>query len=207
MRIGVYGGSFDPVHLGHLRLADCCWKQARLDCIEFMPTAQQPLKPQGPVASEHDRVAMLRLAIAERPEFSVSTIEVDRGGVSYTVDTLRALHHSRPGARLFFLMGADALAEFPQWREPDVICELAMPLIVHRAGSPEPDFAALRSIVSAERLAEIRAAQVEMPPMPISSTAVRELIASGGRWQSLVPTTVAEYIAEHKLYWNATALC
>jgi nicotinate-nucleotide adenylyltransferase len=207
MRIGVFGGSFDPVHLGHLRLADCCWRQARLNRIEFMPAAQQPLKPQGPVASDHDRVAMLGLAIADRPEFAVSTVEVDRGGVSYTVNTLRALHDARPGARLFFLMGADALAEFPQWREPDVICQLATPLIVHRAGSPEPDFAVLRSIVSGERLAEIRGAQVEMPPMPISSTAVRELIASGGRWQSLVPIAVAEYIAARKLYWNATTQC
>src|SRR5687767_1841149 len=115
MRIGLFGGSFDPVHRGHLLLAECCWLQARLDQVEFVPTAQQPLKPRGPVAGEVDRAAMVRLAIANRPEFALSLIEIERGGVSYTVDTLRQLRNERPDAELFFLMGADSLADFPTW--------------------------------------------------------------------------------------------
>jgi nicotinate-nucleotide adenylyltransferase len=200
MRIGVFGGSFDPVHLGHLRLADCCWRQARLDRVDFIPTAQQPLKPHGPVASEADRIAMLRLALADRPGFAVSNLEIERGGVSYTVDTLRAVREAWPKVELFFLMGADALAEFPQWREPEAICELATLLVVRRAGATEPDFGVLNSIVSPARLAEIRDVQVQMPATPISSTAIRELIAKSGTWRESVPEKVADYILQHELY-------
>jgi cytidyltransferase-like protein len=106
MRIGLFGGSFDPVHRGHLLLAECCWRQARLDLVEFVPTAQQPLKPRGPIASEADRVAMLRLAIAERPEFALSLIEIERGGVSYTVDAAGSAPGRRGGAE-FRRAGAD----------------------------------------------------------------------------------------------------
>lgn len=199
-RIGIFGGSFDPVHRGHLLLAECCWQQAGLDRVEFIPTAQQPLKPRGPVASEADRLAMLRLAIADRPEYGVSTIEIDRGGVSYTVETLRALQQAQPGAELFFLMGADSLADFIHWREPATICELATPLVVRRAGSPLPAFEALAPLVSAERFAAIRAQEVEMPATPISSSGIRRLIAERGEWRSLVPERVAEYIEERGLY-------
>ncbi len=200
MRIGLFGGSFDPVHRGHLLLAECCWRQARLDRVEFVPTAQQPLKPRGPVASEADRVAMLRLAIVERREFALSLLEVERGGVSYTVDTLRQFRSEQPDAELFFLMGADSLADFSTWREPAVICDLATPLVVRRAGSPPPDFTALARLVTAERLAEIRALEVEMPATPISSSNIRRLIAEHGEWQALVPETVAAYIGERGLY-------
>ncbi len=200
MRIGLFGGSFDPIHRGHLLLADCCWRQARLDRVDFVPTAQQPLKPRGPVASEADRLAMLRLAIEGRPEFALSLVEIERGGVSYTVETLRQLRRETPDAEFFFLMGADSLADFPTWREPAAICELATPLVVRRAETPPPDFAALGAFVSAERLAAIRAHEVEMPATPISSSSVRRLVAEGGEWQTLVPAAVARYIEERGLY-------
>ncbi len=200
MRIGVFGGSFDPVHWGHLRLAECCLRQAQLDRVVFVPAAHQPLKPQGPVASPADRVAMLRLAIGDRPTFGVSTVELDRGGVSYTVDTLRELGEQQPGSEFYFLMGADSLADFPNWRDPALICELATPLVVRRPGSADPDFTALRPFVTAARLKEIRAVQVEMPATPISSSQIRQLIAEGGDWQALAPPAVAKYISERRLY-------
>ena len=200
MRIGLFGGSFDPVHRGHLLLAECCWRQAHLDRVEFMPTAQQPLKPRGPVASEADRIAMLRLAIAERPEFELSLVEIERGGVSYTVETLRQLRSERPDAEFFFLMGADSLNDFPAWREPGEICELATPLVVRRAGMAELNFDSLTSLVSTAKLAEIRQLEVEMPATPISSSEIRRLIAEGGEWRSLVPPGVADYIEEQGLY-------
>lgn len=203
MRIGVFGGSFDPVHLGHLRLADCCWRQAGLDRVDFVPAAQQPHKPRGPIAQEADRVAMLRRATADRPEFGVSTLEIDRGGVSYSVDTLRQMRIEHPDAELFFLMGADSLADFPNWREPAEICRVAMPLVVRRAESPAPDFESLRPFVSPARLKAIRAAQVEMPATPISSSQIRQQIAEGGDWQPLVPAAVAEFIVERRLYRSA----
>jgi nicotinate-nucleotide adenylyltransferase len=200
MRIGVFGGSFDPVHLGHLRLAECCWREARLDRVEFIPAARQPHKPHGPIAPAADRVAMLKLALEDRPEFGIETIEVDRGGVSYTIDTLRAMSASQPQAELFFLMGADSLADFPNWREPEGICRMALPLVVRRAGAAEPDFDALRPFVSASRLEEIRNSEIEMPATPISSSEIRRLIAKGGEWRRIVPEKVADYIAERGLY-------
>jgi len=200
MRIGIFGGSFDPVHHAHLRLAECCRRQAALDQVVFVPAAHQPLKPDGPVAAPADRAAMLRLAIADQPKLAVSTCELDRGGVSYTVDTLREFRAAYPEAALYFLMGADSLAEFPAWRDPTEICALATPLVVRRPGAPEPDFDALRPLVSAARLAEIRAAAVDMPPTPVSSSHIRAAVAAGEPWQSLVPTAVADYIVQRRLY-------
>ncbi len=204
MRIGVFGGTFDPVHLGHLRLADACCRQARLDVVQFTPVAHQPRKPRGPVASGEQRVAMLQLAIDGDPRFAISTAELDRGGVSYTVDTLRELAVRDPTTELFLLMGADALADLPNWREARAICDLAMPTVVRRAGLPEPDFGVLAPLVSPARLAEIRSAQVEMPDTPISSSEIQRLIARGGDWQPLVPAPVAEYICQHALYGAST---
>jgi nicotinate-nucleotide adenylyltransferase len=200
MRIGVFGGSFDPVHLGHLRLAECCQRQAGLDEVHFVPAARQPHKPHGPVAAAADRVAMLRLAVADRPGFVVSTAELDRGGPSYTVDTLRQLTAGRPGDDFFFMMGADSLADFPNWREPEEISRLATLLVVRRAGAGEPDFQPLRPFMSAERLEQMRASQVEMPATPISSSQVRRLISEGGAWEPFVPPAVAAYIQERDLY-------
>jgi nicotinate-nucleotide adenylyltransferase len=200
MRLGVFGGTFDPVHAGHLLLADCCWRQARLDRVLFVPAARQPHKAHAPVAADGHRVEMLRLALRERPEFETSTVEIDRGGMSYTVDTLGDIQRREPAAELFFLMGADALADLPNWRRPEEICALAAPLVVRRAGSEPPDYDALATFLPAERVAEIRALEVEMPPTPISSSHIRRLIAEGGEWQSLVPPAAAEYIAETGLY-------
>jgi nicotinate-nucleotide adenylyltransferase len=200
MRLGVFGGTFDPVHSGHLRLAACCGRQARLDEVRFIPAASQPHKPDGPVAPGTDRAQMVWLAIAGEPLFSMSTIELDRGGVSYTVETLRELSQREPDSELFLLMGADSLADLPKWREAKEICRLATPVAVRRAGLPEPDFAVLDTIVPSGRLEEIRHLQVEMPEMPISSSEIRRLIIEGGPWHSLVPQSVADYIEEQGLY-------
>lgn len=200
MQLGIFGGSFDPVHRGHLLLADCCWRQARLDRVLLIPAAHQPHKSRAPEAGDADRMAMLRLAIAGRPEFEASSLELDRGGASYTVETLRALRQSVPDAELFFLLGADALADLPRWREPQQICELATPVAVRRAGSGEPDYDALAGIVSAARLGEIRAAQVDMPATAVSSSEVRRRIAAGDPWETLTAPAVAEYIIAHRLY-------
>lgn len=200
MRLGVFGGSFDPVHLGHLQLAKACCDQARLDRVDFMPAAQQPHKPRGPVAGAEHRVAMLRLAIEGQAEFDVSTAEIDRGGVSYTVDTLRSIKAASPEAELFLLMGADSLADLPNWREASAVCELAIPLVVRRGGHPAPDFNVLAGLMSPARLAEARRVQVEMAESPISSSEIQRLIAADGVWQPLVPAAVARYIDEHSLY-------
>src|SRR5688572_13442833 len=129
MRLGIFGGSFDPVHNGHLALARACYDQVALDNLWFMPTAIQPLKHRGPQATSTQRIEMLNLAIESefneqltsskpRPNYRVCTLEIDRGGFSYTVDTLTQIHEELPDAELFFMMGADALRDVPNWKEP-----------------------------------------------------------------------------------------
>lgn len=187
MRLGIFGGSFDPIHNGHLRLAECCAQQAGLDEVCFIPAGVQPLKPHGPVASNDHRVAMLRLAVEGLAGLVVSTIEIDRGGVSYTVDTLRQIHADRPDARLFFLMGADSLHDLPKWREPEEVLRLATPLVVGRPGEPEPT-------------TEIAHERVEMPPLDISSSELRKRLAAGEACGEWLPSAVAEYLDRHGLY-------
>ncbi len=203
LRLGIFGGSFDPVHRGHLLLANCCLEQASLDAVWFVPAAEQPLKPHGPRAGAAHRLAMLRLATENRPEFSVSTIEIDRGGVSYTADTLEAIGKQEPSAELFFLMGADSLAELPKWHRATDICRLALPLIVRRAGSPPPDLDALQPIASTDQILRIQKNQVNMPGMAVSSSQIRQRIATGSDWNKLVTPAVADYLSKHRLYVEA----
>ena len=187
MRIGLFGGSFDPVHNGHLTLAACCAEQGGLDAVWFVPAALQPFKLHGPVASDADRVAMLRLAILDMPDREVSTLEIDRGGVSYTVDTLRQLSAELPEAELFFLMGADTLRDLPGWREPDEVLRMATPMVVQRPGE-------------AEVATDVPHLRIEMPPRDISSSDIRRRLTLGESIAGLVPPAVAAYIDEHKLY-------
>ena len=200
MRLGLFGGSFDPVHLGHLELARCCAEQAALDEVWFVPAAHQPLKPGGPQATNDQRLAMLQVAIADQHDMKTSSIEIERGGVSYTIETLQEVRRQMPDAELFFLMGADSLADLPHWRHPQQICQLCTLLVVRRAGSAEPDFDVLADFVSKDRLREMRDMQVEMPPTPISSSEIRSLVGSQGEWQQMVPERVASYITGNRLY-------
>ncbi len=210
MRLGLFGGSFDPVHLGHLELARACQEQARLDEVWFLPTATQPLKKRGPVASEADRcamleLAMLELAIADETSWRMDRLEIDRGGVSYTVDTLREVDARKPDAELFFLMGADSLHDLPKWREPDAILNLATPLVVARAGEPAPHFEGLAELCSPQRIQEISEARVEMPAMAISSTEIRKRVAAGESLVRMVPSSVADFIAQRRIYQRSRA--
>src|SRR5690606_15414754 len=141
---------------GHLLLAECCREQCNLDAVWFVPAAIPPHKLDRTLSSPADRIEMLKLAIGGHPAMSVFTWELDRGGVSYTVDTLRHLRDEDPQRELFLLMGADSLADLPTWREPQQICELATPVVVHRAGSPPPDDTILKSLMPVDRLEQAR---------------------------------------------------
>ena len=200
MRLGIFGGSFDPVHYGHLLLAETCREQCRLDRIWFLPAAVPPHKQSKVLAPAKARVEMLELALSGNEHFAVSTLELDRGGVSYTVETLRTIAAQQPGDALFFLMGADSLYEMLSWREPAEICRLAVPVVVHRADSPPPDFAVLGNLVSSERLAEIRSHQVEMPIIDLSSTDLRSRAAAGQSLRYRTPRAVEKYIEAQRLY-------
>ncbi|MEX2317172.1 MAG: nicotinate-nucleotide adenylyltransferase [Pirellulales bacterium] len=196
MRLGIFGGSFDPVHNAHLALARACQQQAALDEIWFTPAAMQPLKQTGPHATNDERRAMLELAVGDEPSWRVCTMELDRGGVSYTVDTLRAIHAQRPNDQLFFLIGADALADVPHWNQPAEIFRLATALVVRRAGDRALDLSSLARLCPAAN----PPLPISMPALDISSTEIRRRIWSGEAIDELVPQAVVEFILAHNLY-------
>jgi nicotinate-nucleotide adenylyltransferase len=200
MRLGVYGGSFDPVHFGHLLLAESCREQCQLDEIWLLPAAVPPHKTDRTMTSAKRRIEMLKLAIGGNDALRVSTIEVDRGGVSYTVDTLTTIRQQHPGAELFLLMGADTLYDLPNWREPQRVCELAMPVVVQRSGSPPPDLDVLRPIVAADQIANIQQHQVTMPIIELASTEIRQRVANGMSIRYRTPRAVEKYIETNRLY-------
>ena len=196
-RIGILGGTFDPIHVGHLAIAEEVRVTLSLDRVLFVPAAYQPLKAHRPGADAHHRLAMVRLACATNDFFSVSDVEITRPGPSYTVTTLQSLHDMNMGA-LFFILGADALQDLPRWREAARIPELTSMVAVQRPGTMlhiEPLFAKLPML--RERLAT-----VEGPRLDISSSELRQRVIDGRPLRYLVPDAVAAYIAEHGLYRN-----
>lgn len=200
MRLGVFGGTFDPVHYGHLLLAELCREACRLDQVWFVPAASPPHKQRQGLTPAARRVEMLELATGGHEAFAVSRLEVERGGVSFTVDTLAQLKAEAPDRELFFLLGADSLRDLPQWREPRRICELALPVIVGRSGAPPPDLGALAPLVSPERLDEIRRNQVQMPEIGLSSRDFRRRVAAGLSIRYQTPRAVEKYIEAAGLY-------
>lgn len=202
MRIGIFGGSFDPVHLGHLIIAEQCRERARLDQVWFVPSATAPHKPAGAIASPRQRREMLELAVAGHEAFRVSPLETDRGGTSYTVDTLRAIHERQPSDELFLIIGGDSLAELETWREPAEICRLATPLVYSRPGH-DADLGLLARWCDATRLEAVSAVRVEAVLVAISSTLIRERSREGRTIRFLVPRAVEIYLQSAGLYGKA----
>jgi nicotinate-nucleotide adenylyltransferase len=189
MRVGVFGGSFDPVHLAHLILAEQCREQAELDQVWFIPAPRPPHKRDGTWASFEDRVAMLRLAIAEHPAFAIDTCETDRAGLSYTFETLRTLQARHPSNQYYLIVGSDSVRDLATWREPQIIAELATLLILERPGSalvvPPAYFQFMR---------------ITAPLLDISSSDIRLRRQAGKSVRYLVPDQVQAYMAERGLY-------
>lgn len=200
MRFGILGGSFDPVHFGHLLLAERCREELQLDHVLFVPAAQSPLKADRAPASPQARVEMLQLAIAGHPQFSVSRLEIERGGLSYTVDTLAKLREEDPSRELYFILGSDAVLTLPQWREPQRLCELARVVFVERPGAEITSWASLEAALPPETVQRMKADRIEMPRMEISSRDVRARAHDGRSIRYLVPRSVEKYIETHGLY-------
>jgi nicotinate-nucleotide adenylyltransferase len=190
-RVGVFGGSFDPVHHGHLAIALAAIESLPLDRVIFVPARRSPLKEATPAASDGDRVAMLERAIAGEPRFSISRIELSRPAPSYTVETLEAL--AREG-RLFLILGADAARDLSRWRSPERVRELATLVIAPRAPRAE-----LRVPLSSWN-DDPAAIVLDTPLMDVSARELRERAARGRSLRYLVPDAVWRYIEEHKLY-------
>jgi nicotinate-nucleotide adenylyltransferase len=185
--LGVLGGSFDPVHHGHLIAADRAAEALGLDTVLFVPCARQPLKPQAPYASAAHRAAMVRLAIDGHSRFVLDTCELERDGPSYTVDTLRELGARHPGQRLVLVLGADAAANLPRWRMADEVARLAEIAVLTRPGVPDVTSAFVKHLVAT-------------PAIEISASDIRARCLTGKSIRYLVPDVVAQYIAKHKLY-------
>ncbi len=200
MRLGILGGTFDPIHFGHLLLAEFCREQCALDQVWFVPAAVSPHKQGQLATAAEQRVEMLKLAMGGHEAFHVWPGELERGGVSYTVETLEQLVAEDATRELFFLMGADSLADLPTWRNPERICELAIPVVVRRTPSPEPDFSHVANWVSAKRLDIIKRSQVILPLIELSSREIRRRISAGHSIRYQTPRAVEMYIATHGLY-------
>lgn len=194
--IGILGGTFDPIHHGHLAIAEEAREALGLERVTFMPAAAPPHKPGQAVTAPAHRLAMVRLAIAGNPAFEVSELEVERGGSSYTVDTLEALR-DRGLADPWLIMSSEALAGLPAWREPARILGLARLAVVPRGGFDPlgPDWVEARFPGLAERVRFLAG-----PLLPISGSVVRRRAAAGRSVRYLVPDAVAAYIADHRLY-------
>jgi nicotinate-nucleotide adenylyltransferase len=200
MRLGIFGGTFDPVHYGHLLLAECCREQCRLDAVWFLPAAVPPHKQRPDLTPAAARVEMLELAVGPSEAFSVCRYEAERGGVQFTADTLAHFHEEDPGREMFFLLGADMLRDLPRWREPARICALALPTAVRRSGQGPPDFDALAGVALPQRIDAMRRHQVEMPEIGLSSTDLRRRVAAGSSIRYRTPPAVEQYIRAHGIY-------
>jgi nicotinate-nucleotide adenylyltransferase len=195
MRLGIFGGAFDPVHNGHLLLAEQCREQCQLDEVWFVPTKIPPHKDAGSLSPDEDRVEMLQLATAGRSEFVVSEIELKREEVSWTVDTLRQLRDERPDDELFLLIGADSLRDFPTWKEPEAIAELASVIAVNRG---EASLKELTVDLSPKLSDSVQL--VTMPGISISATDLRRRVSEGVSIRYLVPRSVEEFIQSRGLF-------
>ena len=191
MRIGLFGGTFDPIHLGHLLLAECCREALDLDEVRFLPAASNPLKAHGPVADGPQRCEMTQFAISGHPAFRVDRREVKRGGESFAVDTLEEVAAENPGAELFFLMGADALADLPAWKNPRRLLELATVVAVNRGDA---------AAVLPAGVAPDRVRFVAMPACDFSATDLRRRAAEGASLRYRAPAAVIAYISDKRLY-------
>jgi len=197
-RLGVFGGTFDPPHYGHLVAAEEAAEQLGLPRVLFVPTGQPPHKRDEPVTPVHHRVRMTELAIADNPRFVLSRVDVDRPGVSYTADTLALLRAAYgPDTELYFICGMDMLASFLTWHEPARVIAQCQLVAVTRPSYPLVDVAALERALPAARG---RIHVLRVPGIDISSTELAERVAAGRSLRYLTPPAVAAYIREHGLY-------
>ncbi|HIE04708.1 MAG TPA: nicotinate-nucleotide adenylyltransferase [Candidatus Latescibacteria bacterium] len=188
MKLGVLGGTFDPIHIGHLILAQEAYVELGLERVIFVPAADPPHKDPRNVSPVHHRFQMVKLAVEGDPRFHVSDLELRRSGKSYTVDTLRHLKELWPASELFLLIGADNLRELPTWKDYQELFQLSEVVVAHRPGA-EPEV----------ELAD-RVRFLPIPMVSVSASWIRERVAGGKPIRYLVPRKVERYIMEHGLY-------
>ncbi len=200
MRIGIFGGAFDPVHTGHLILAEQGQEQARLDEVWFIPAARHPFKAESTAALFERRVEMLQLAIAGNAAFRVDEIEKDRPGLSYTADTLDELKRQHSGDEFFLLVGSDALPDLPKWHAPERIIKAATLVVMERPAYPMSPVDKLRTAIQLPVNDQLRLLKIEVPLIDLSSRDIRQRVAQGRSIRYMLPRAVEVYIGEKKLY-------
>ena len=198
-RVGLFGGTFDPVHLGHLLAAQEAHERLNLSRVVLMPAHVRPHKNREVTTPAADRLAMLRLAAADDPRFEVSDLEIRRGGQSYTIDTVAALR-AEVNDEIVLLVGSDSVAELPAWHRVGELADLCTLVVLARPGFAVENLAPLHAALSAEQIERIAASLLPIPLIEISSTEVRGRLAAGRPIRYLVPRAVEDYIAEHRLY-------
>ena len=192
-RLGLYGGSFDPLHRGHLLVAQAALEELALDRLFFIPAAQSPFKPGSRPAPDAARLRMLRRSLAGQSRTEVHCDELTRGGVSYSIDTVNAFRARNPGAELFWLIGADHVPTLPQWREALALAEAVTFVVIPRPGQPQA------SLPPPWRLRHLRGW-----PLGVSSSEIRDRVRNGMSFEHLVPSGTAEIIASERLYRETT---
>jgi nicotinate-nucleotide adenylyltransferase len=198
VKIGILGGTFDPPHNGHLAIADNALQKLALKKIIFIPSHRTPLKNRPDISPVEDRWKMLQAAIDGRPDLEISDIELYRPGPSYTIDTLKLLKSGlQPGDEVYFLMGWDSFNDLPRWKQAPELVKLCTIVAFTRPNISEPDMGKLE-----KRIPGLfgRYILIDMPPVDISSTAIRERIEKGRSIKGLVPEAVEKYIFSHNLY-------
>ena len=197
-RVGVFGGTFDPIHNAHLAIATEAKKRLQLDEVLFIPAGQPWMKSDRIIAPAEDRLAMVQLAIQRRNYYKVCSLELENEGPSYTVETLRTLRQQMGRHTEFFLIiGCDSLTQFYRWKEPIEILKLATLVAAPRPGSPRPD---MKEIEKQVPFISGRTVLLDKPEIDLSSTDIRERIARGESINDVVPAAVVDYIKEHHLY-------
>jgi nicotinate-nucleotide adenylyltransferase len=192
-RLGVFGGTFDPVHVGHLGAVRAVQESLGLDLVLFVPATRPRLRAASPAASIDDRVAMVRLAIQELPWAGLSMVDAVRPGPAYSVDTLHDLQEANPGANLFLIVGSGSLPTLTDWKDARRLVTMATLVCVGRPGGTRPD-------ELPERHPGRHALYVEGPMIPVSATEVRRRLAEGASIEAMVPGAVVRYIEDHRLY-------
>jgi nicotinate-nucleotide adenylyltransferase len=203
MRVGVFGGTFDPVHYGHLLAAETCREQLNLELIRFIPAAVSPHKTAASVTDGHARADMLKLAVSGYPEFIVDRRELKRSGPSFTVDTLEAMAAESPDDELIFLMGADSLRDFLTWKQPERIAQLATLAVCNRPGvAPISEIQIVEWVGSTIAKSVV---SVAIPGTDLSASEIRSRAANGKSLRFRTPRAVEAFIKENHLYGPTTS--
>ncbi|MDO5522327.1 MAG: nicotinate-nucleotide adenylyltransferase [bacterium] len=197
-KIGIMGGTFDPIHLGHLILGEVAYEQLGLEKVYYMPSGKPPHKQDNTITPDINRCAMVDLAIFDNDKFTLSLLEINRGGFTYTADTLRELHKKHPECEFYFIVGGDSLASLEKWREPEVVLKLCRLVAAVRDEVDQNAVDTQIEYLNGKYNCDI--IKLNTPNIEISSSLIREQVRDHKSVKYYVPSLVEEYIKKHKLY-------